>query len=173
MVPADILPDSNPLDLAPPHDRWQAQALREIDRVRRALGPACHAVHHVGSTSVPGLQAVPVIDLLAELHAPGLPGPVLLRLMAHGFMPAQAAPPRALHIVHDAMTGHRRVELHCYPTGHADAQLLIVFFAHIRTTPDAAAAYDQMKRDARARHGPASPVYDAAKRAWMRQAGQP
>lgn len=178
MVPADILPNPNPLDLVPPHGRWQAQALREIDRVRRALGPACHAVHHIGSTSVPGLHAVSVIDLLAELHAPDLSGPVLLRLMAHGFTPAQAAPPCALHIAYDAMTGHRRVELHCYPARHADAQLLIAFFAHLRTAPAAAAAYDHMKREARTRHGPASPAYDAAKRAWVRQhaatpAGQP
>ena len=170
MVPAHALLNPTILDLAPPYGRWLTQAEREVDRVRRALGTPCHAVHHIGSTSVPGLAAVPIIDLLAELHSPGLPGPVLLRLLAHGFTPAPAAAPCALHIVDDAMTGHRRIELQCYPAGHAEAQLLILFFAHIRVTPDAAAAYDRMKRDARARHGPTSPAYAATKRAWMQQA---
>ena len=183
MVLTDNLATPNPLDAALPHSRWQARGIREVDRVRRALGAACHAVHHIGSTSLPSVTSVPgpaaaapvpaVMDLLAELHAPVLPASILLRLLAHGFTPAPAAAPCTLHIVDDALTGHRRVELLCYPAGHAEAQFLIAFFAHIRVTPVTAAAYDRMKRDARARHGPASPAYAATKRAWMQQAVPP
>ena len=37
---------------------------READRVRAALGPVALRIEHVGSTSVPGLVAKPIIDVL-------------------------------------------------------------------------------------------------------------
>lgn len=157
------------LELAPPHDRWPARAERDMGRVRRALGPGCHAVHHVGSTSVPGLHAVPVIDLVAELRDGLVAETAGLRLMVHGFLAAAAEPSCSLHIVEDALTGHRQVELRCYPAGHRDVQVLLAFYALLRATPAAAAAYDGMKRDARARHGAGSPGYHDAKQAWMRR----
>ena len=49
--------------LVPHAPHWAAAAARDVARVQRALGQTCHAVHHVGSTSVPGIQACPVLDL--------------------------------------------------------------------------------------------------------------
>jgi GrpB-like predicted nucleotidyltransferase (UPF0157 family) len=42
---------------------WPADFERVAARVREALGPAVLELHHVGSTSVPGLPAKPVIDV--------------------------------------------------------------------------------------------------------------
>ncbi len=157
------------LQPVPSHDRWPAQAERDIARVRRALGPACRAVHHVGSTSIPGLHAVPVIDLAAELEG-GLPAATSgMRLMVHGFVAAAPEPSCTLHVVEDALTGHRQVELRCYPAGHEDVRVLAAFFALLRSAPAIAAEYDAMKHAARARHGAGSPSYHAEKQAWIRR----
>ena len=43
---------------------WAAQFKAEAARVARALGDALLEVHHIGSTSVPGLAAKPVIDMM-------------------------------------------------------------------------------------------------------------
>ena len=43
-------------------ERWPADFERVARRVRDALGDAVLEIHHVGSTSVPGLPAKPVID---------------------------------------------------------------------------------------------------------------
>ncbi|MER7344237.1 GrpB family protein [Streptomyces aurantiacus] len=47
------------------HDpRWSEVFETEAARVRESLGALDHRVEHVGSTSVPGLPAKPVIDML-------------------------------------------------------------------------------------------------------------
>lgn len=43
---------------------WPEQFRREAEKIRRALGPAALSVEHVGSTSVPGLCAKPILDIL-------------------------------------------------------------------------------------------------------------
>jgi GrpB-like predicted nucleotidyltransferase (UPF0157 family) len=43
---------------------WPERFAREADRIHRALGERALRVEHVGSTSVPGLVAKPVIDIV-------------------------------------------------------------------------------------------------------------
>lgn len=48
-----------------PYDpSWQGQFELEAKLIQRALGSNCLGVHHIGSTSVPGLAAKPVIDIM-------------------------------------------------------------------------------------------------------------
>lgn len=44
-------------------ERWPEWFAREAERIHAALGPRALAVEHVGSTSVPGLPAKPIIDI--------------------------------------------------------------------------------------------------------------
>ena len=151
-----------------PHDAgWPARAEREMQRVRRALGTACHNIHHVGSTSVAGLTAVPIVDLMAELSDVSLHNMMHLRLLAHGYAHAPGPSHHAAFVAEDALTGHRTVELLLYPCGHEDVRISVAFFAVLRTQPDIAVAYNTMKLQARARHGTGD--YTAEKQAWMRQ----
>ena len=47
------------------HDAgWIAQAEQTIAEIKSLLGAAAIAVEHVGSTSVPGLAAKPILDLV-------------------------------------------------------------------------------------------------------------
>ena len=43
---------------------WPENFAREARRIKRALGDRALRVEHVGSTSVPGLMAKPIIDIL-------------------------------------------------------------------------------------------------------------
>ena len=65
---------SNPLEKTSrisilPHDRnWQnifADAAREV---KKALGDNVITIHHIGSTSVPGLAGKPTIDIIAVVR---------------------------------------------------------------------------------------------------------
>jgi GrpB-like predicted nucleotidyltransferase (UPF0157 family) len=52
------------IEVVPYNINWPKQFAEEAARVKRALGDNCIQVHHIGSTSVPGLAAKPVIDLI-------------------------------------------------------------------------------------------------------------
>ena len=46
---------------------WPQLYAREADRIRRVLGDRMVRLEHVGSTSVPGLPAKPIIDMVLEV----------------------------------------------------------------------------------------------------------
>lgn len=50
--------------VVPPDASWPARAEAEAAALRALLGRAVVDVHHVGSTSAPGLRAKPILDLL-------------------------------------------------------------------------------------------------------------
>ena len=58
------LPEHNaPIHLAEYDPEWPRLYEREAERIGAALGPKMLRIEHVGSTSVPGLAAKPLIDI--------------------------------------------------------------------------------------------------------------
>src|ERR671923_189301 len=53
-----------PLELAEYDPAWAELYKREEEKVRQALGDGALLIEHVGSTSVPGLAAKPIIDIV-------------------------------------------------------------------------------------------------------------
>jgi GrpB-like predicted nucleotidyltransferase (UPF0157 family) len=58
-----IDPPPRPIEVVEPDPDWPAQFGVLAARIRAALGDQALAVDHVGSTSVPGLAAKPIIDI--------------------------------------------------------------------------------------------------------------
>lgn len=54
--------------LAPYDDRWPGLFDDASAELLASLGPSISAVHHVGSTAVPGMPAKPILDLLVTVH---------------------------------------------------------------------------------------------------------
>jgi GrpB-like predicted nucleotidyltransferase (UPF0157 family) len=67
-------------------DRWPADFERVASRIRGALGDRALEIHHVGSTSVPGLPAKPVIDVDLVVADPADEPAYLPDLAAAGFV---------------------------------------------------------------------------------------
>lgn len=53
--------------VVPYDDKWPEMFEAESLLIRTLLGGVVKSVHHIGSTSVPGLSAKPVIDILLEV----------------------------------------------------------------------------------------------------------
>ncbi len=52
------------VDIVPYNPVWPQMFEEEAARIKQALGETCIAIHHIGSTAVPGLCAKPVIDMI-------------------------------------------------------------------------------------------------------------
>jgi NAD-dependent deacetylase len=72
-----------PVVLAEPDPTWPGLAAEEAERVRDALGAV--AVEHIGSTSVSGLAAKPILDLLAGLDPLDVPPERIHAMEALGY----------------------------------------------------------------------------------------
>jgi GrpB-like predicted nucleotidyltransferase (UPF0157 family) len=58
----------DPIEVVPYDPEWVRRFAAWRDRLTVALGPAATRIDHIGSTSVPGLAAKPVIDVQVSVH---------------------------------------------------------------------------------------------------------
>jgi GrpB-like predicted nucleotidyltransferase (UPF0157 family) len=61
-------PEGGRVTLVPYRDEWPARFAAERERIAAALGDV--VIEHVGSTSVPGLDAKPIVDILVAVTDP-------------------------------------------------------------------------------------------------------
>ncbi len=60
----EVKPHDAPIVLVEYDAKWPQQFAREAERIGKALGERALQVEHIGSTSIPGLVAKPIIDIL-------------------------------------------------------------------------------------------------------------
>lgn len=56
------------VEVVPPNPHWRSQFEAEATAIALILRETLIALHHIGSTSIPGIYAKPIIDLLAEVR---------------------------------------------------------------------------------------------------------
>src|SRR5512141_2627147 len=71
--------------------RWAVLFADEAERMAATLGPLAAAIEHFGSTSVPGLPAKPILDILVGTTAPLEPPPFVEALAPLGYEYAPSA----------------------------------------------------------------------------------
>ncbi|HEX7304375.1 GrpB family protein [Lentzea sp.] len=122
--------------------RWYAV---EEERIRGALGEVAVRVEHVGSTSVPGLAAKPLIDILLvvpdsddeDAYVPALVrAGYYLRLRQHGWHE------------HRLLRRHEapEVNLHVFSPACEELDRMLVFRDHLRSDDEAREEYERTKR---------------------------
>src|SRR3989338_10555629 len=52
------------IEVVPYSPEWPEMFASEAELIKQALGNNCITIHHIGSASVPGLSAKPIIDIL-------------------------------------------------------------------------------------------------------------
>jgi GrpB-like predicted nucleotidyltransferase (UPF0157 family) len=147
-----------PVTLAEPDPAWPARFAAERDRIRAALGAAAIRVEHIGSTSVPGLAAKPIVDVVvtvADVED------------EDAFVPALE---RAGYVLRVREPGHRMlrtpvagVHVHVYPDGDPEVDRYLAFRDRLRASAEDRRAYEDLKRRLAPRDWPDLNHYAEAK----------
>ena len=111
-------------------------------RVRSALGDLAIAVEHIGSTSVPGLAAKPIIDVLVTVPDITAEEEYLEPLVAVGYVLRVREPGHRL-----VRTEERDVHIHMLEPDDPAADDYLLLRDHLRVDADDRHLYEATKRD--------------------------
>ena len=135
--------------LAPYDPAWPALFEREARRIRAALGVRVRLLEHVGSTSVPGLSAKPIIDMvLAVPDSSDEPGYVP-DLEAAGYVVRIREPDWFQHRVFKGPDTN--INLHTFTEGCPEIDRMVDFRDWLRSHDDDRELYERTKQDLAAR----------------------
>ncbi|MFE0419922.1 GrpB family protein [Streptomyces tendae] len=122
--------------------RWADIYLRHRRRILDALAGADVDVEHIGSTSVPGLAAKPIVDIVVAVPDITAEEDYLDGLLAAGYELRVREPGHRL-----VRTPARDVHVHVYGRGDAAVHEYLLLRDHLRTHADDRALYESVKRD--------------------------
>src|SRR5580693_8268858 len=130
-----------PVMLAEYDPQWPVLYAREAARIRSVLGDRVLRVEHVGSTSVPGLAAKPIIDILLVLADPADEPSWLPRLEEAGYRLVIREPG---WYQHRALKGPGTdINLHVHPPDSPEIARHLLFRDWLRTHDDDRAQYER------------------------------
>lgn len=158
--------------LSDPDPTWPARFAAHGAELRESLtdriGDRLAAIHHIGSTSVPGLVAKDVIDIQVLVRGADDPfepfGPLREGIEVHGYRWAADNPDlRKRFFRLDDPDGRRRVNLHVRPDGEFSAQAALLLRDLLRSSHAARDLYASTKRRLAEREWPNVDAYAEAK----------
>jgi GrpB-like predicted nucleotidyltransferase (UPF0157 family) len=130
----ELEPLSGRILIVPYDPRWPALFEREADRIRRVLGRRAMLIEHAGSTSVPGLVAKPIIDILLAVSDSA---------DEDAYVPAMEAAGYVLRIREADWHGHRMfkgpdtdINLHVFSWGCPEIDRMLMFRDWLRGQVD-------------------------------------
>ncbi len=155
-----------------PHDpQWATDALAWAGRLEAACPGVFIAVHHIGSTAIPGMPAKPIIDLLPV--AAGLPrldaAQAAIEALGFSWWGEYGLPGRRYCTWSDRATGERRAQLHCYAEGDPAIRRHLAFRDLMRARRELAEDYAREKARCAALHPNDSHAYTDCKGAWIKR----
>jgi GrpB-like predicted nucleotidyltransferase (UPF0157 family) len=138
-----------PITLADPDPTWPEQYRAQELLIRAALGARAITVEHVGSTSVAGLPAKPILDISLEVADSVDEDAYVPALEAAGFVLVLREPGWYQHrLLRGAAPS---VNLHVLSRGSPEVERMLTFRDLLRRDPVALAVYAGTKRELAAR----------------------
>lgn len=138
-------PPSQPIVIVDPDAAWPSWFATEAARIVELLGDTAIRIEHVGSTSIPGLPAKPIIDIDLQVADSAAEDTYVPQLVQSGYRLVLREP---------WWNGHRmligpegRFNLHVFPVGAPEPLRHLLFRDWLRSHPDDRDLYASIKRD--------------------------
>ncbi len=125
-----------------PYDpNWPNVFESEAIGIKKALADNCIALHHVGSTAIPGLAAKPKIDIIMVVRDLFF-NQSQLETIGYKYRGGFNIPLRKCFTIR---TTNRNINLHIFEGNDPEIEANIVFRDHLRGSPDARDEYALLK----------------------------
>jgi GrpB-like predicted nucleotidyltransferase (UPF0157 family) len=144
-------PADERIHVAPYDPGWTARFDRERNLLRQAIGTwVVGDIHHVGSTAVPGLDAKPIIDILAGVEDLATSRVCFEPLAELEYLYAPYLPDE-MHWFCKPDPSRRTHHLHLVPRDSPRYRDELTFRHHLRSNPEKARDYAELKHRLAAR----------------------
>ncbi|MDO5745480.1 MAG: GrpB family protein, partial [Micrococcaceae bacterium] len=145
-------PTAQPVRVVPASAAWSEHYAALADRLGGALGAGAWAIEHVGSTSVHGLDAKPLIDVVLTVPDPDNEALYVPLLEAAGLVLRLREPRWYRHrlLVPAADSGLPEANIHVFAPGSPETSRMLAFRDWLRTHEADRDAYARIKRAAAA-----------------------
>jgi GrpB-like predicted nucleotidyltransferase (UPF0157 family) len=156
-----------PVELCDYDPAWPRRYQREATRIRSLLGDRVVRLEHVGSTSVPGLAAKPIVDLVLEVPDAAEEAAYLPAMKAAGYGLRLREPD---WFEHRLLKGPDTViNLHVFSAGCPETDRMLLFRDWLRGHTGDRELYVRTKRELAARRWTSVQQYADAKTAVIRE----
>ena len=127
--------------------RWPQAFAAASAEVAGALGANLLDIHHIGSTSIPGMHAKPVIDMLAVVADMAAVDVRDAQMRALGYEPmGEFGIAGRRYFRRNNNAGERTHQLHAFEKGSPHVRRHLAFRDFMRAHPEPAAHYTTLKR---------------------------
>jgi GrpB-like predicted nucleotidyltransferase (UPF0157 family) len=141
----ELKPLAQPIEIREYEAEWPRLYAREEARIRAALGDCAVSVEHAGSTSVPGLPAKPIIDIVLEVPDSADEPAYAPPLEASGYVLRIREPDWYEHRMFKGPDTN--VNLHVFTAGCEEAGRMLLFRDWLRGDADDRDRYAAAKRE--------------------------
>jgi GrpB-like predicted nucleotidyltransferase (UPF0157 family) len=140
---------------------WPERFRQEEVRIVAALGEAALSVEHIGSTSVPGLAAKPIVDILLVVENSGEEASYLPALEEAGYVLRVREPDFHEHRMF--RTAAKDVHVHVFSLGSPEIERYLLLRESLRQNEEERELYAQTKRALAKQDWPTMEHYAEAK----------
>lgn len=140
------------VEVVPYDPAWPARFEAEAAPIRAALGSTLIGIEHVGSTSVPGLAAKPIIDMIPLVRDTRELDGKIGAMAAIGYTPRGEFGLPGRRYFRKGSAYARVVHAHAYQIDHPEVERHLAFRDYLRTHAEARAAYAELKIELAQRH---------------------
>jgi len=128
------------VEVVPYDSNWPKMYEKEATLLKQRLGDNAVAIHHVGSTSVPGLHAKPIIDIIAVVKE--APSTIkALESIRYEYKGEYNIP---FHF-NFSKKGNPKVYVHLFEEGNPEIELNLLFRDYLRSHPESVKEYANLK----------------------------